>query len=114
MKRLIVALVVTGAIALIPTVADAYTDQGTAHVQLSEHAKGLLSELNGPHGHVAFVYGYGVDPNAMWLDHGFWGGRVWVDYSPWWDYRTRTFRAMTFWNCLAMSPSWVYCERKDS
>jgi hypothetical protein len=86
-----------------PSVASAM-DQGTAHVQLSQYAHDVAAGISND---VTAIGSYGVDPNAMWLDNGTWGGHVWVRYLAW---PASDGMFTTFWDCLALSPSYVYCE----
>lgn len=111
MRKILLAI---AAVALVaPASAGAYTDQGTAQVQILNYWPVVAGrELNGPgNTNPALIYSAGVDPNAMWRDHGNWGGHLRIYYSPWWD-RGRTFLAEGVWDCIAFSPITTYCERR--
>lgn len=106
------ALIPTILVALaIPATASAYTDQGVAQMQIQSYWQTIQArELNSPWG-PAHVTAASVDPNAMWRDHGNWGGHLRIYYHPWWD-TDRTFQGFGMWDCIAFSPITTHCERR--
>lgn len=108
-RKILLAIALVALVA--PATAAAYTDQGTAQVQIRDYwPKIQAGELDSPWGS-AQVTAARVNPNRMWLDHGNWGGHLELYYHPWWD-RDRTFQAYGMWDCIAMSPITVHCERR--